>query len=249
MYYESKSPIDPTRTKRTVQYYDPENMWRYIGGGKRLPGTFGFSACSFLYLSHVYFNSSMVIVVNAYTAASSYAWCQCYNALLSLVNSLVFQELEADTARQRRILEKVALIEAKDREEAKDMRRRRQQDAHLAIEDAVAGRGEHTSNAPEVTEEALALDQSTNLGSRPQVESSQRPTQIRPSRFVTPASPRSRKSSTPFSIPSLNSSAVEPQSEIGGGDSSSPKPVKDPFAWKSSATETETWTPKARKRG
>ncbi|KAG5643630.1 hypothetical protein DXG03_000555 [Asterophora parasitica] len=27
---------DPRRTKRTVQYRDPEDVWKYIGGGKRL---------------------------------------------------------------------------------------------------------------------------------------------------------------------------------------------------------------------
>lgn len=30
------SYIDPERTKRTVQYRNPEDVWNYIGGGKRL---------------------------------------------------------------------------------------------------------------------------------------------------------------------------------------------------------------------
>ncbi len=165
-----------------------------------------------------------------------------------------FQELEADAIRQRRMLEKVALIEAKDRKEADDLRCRRQQDVQLAIEAAVAGGLKSMSTESGVTEEPVALDQSTSLGPQPPAESSQLATQTRPPRFVTPASPRSRKSLTPFLIPSLNSTAVEPQkkqtpSDIGAGDSGSSNPVKDPFPWKSSATETESWTPKARKRG
>ncbi|KAF8884895.1 hypothetical protein CPB84DRAFT_1685717 [Gymnopilus junonius] len=35
-FYETRSLNDPQRTKRTVQYYDPEDVWKYIGGGKRL---------------------------------------------------------------------------------------------------------------------------------------------------------------------------------------------------------------------
>jgi hypothetical protein len=38
---KSNDFADPRRTKRTVQYKDPEDVWNYIGRGKRLPG-----ACS-----------------------------------------------------------------------------------------------------------------------------------------------------------------------------------------------------------
>jgi hypothetical protein len=30
--------LDPRRTKRSIQYKDPEDVWNHIGGGKRLPG-------------------------------------------------------------------------------------------------------------------------------------------------------------------------------------------------------------------
>lgn len=37
-YFESRANNDPSRTKRTVQYDNPDDMWKYIGNGKRLPG-------------------------------------------------------------------------------------------------------------------------------------------------------------------------------------------------------------------
>ncbi|KAF9568675.1 hypothetical protein CPC08DRAFT_678969 [Agrocybe pediades] len=37
IFYEAPSPNDPSRPKRTVEYYGPEAVWKYVGGGKRLP--------------------------------------------------------------------------------------------------------------------------------------------------------------------------------------------------------------------
>ncbi|KAF9442967.1 hypothetical protein P691DRAFT_764717 [Macrolepiota fuliginosa MF-IS2] len=36
-FYEHPGISDDLRTKRTVQYRNPEDVWNYIGGGKRLP--------------------------------------------------------------------------------------------------------------------------------------------------------------------------------------------------------------------
>ncbi|RDB29916.1 NADH-ubiquinone oxidoreductase assembly factor N7BML [Hypsizygus marmoreus] len=36
-YEHPSSSSDPRRTKRTVQYHKPDDMWKYIGGGKRIP--------------------------------------------------------------------------------------------------------------------------------------------------------------------------------------------------------------------
>ncbi|KAJ8517913.1 hypothetical protein ONZ45_g4943 [Pleurotus djamor] len=35
-YYERFNPNNPTRAKRTVKYYAEQDMWRYIGGERRL---------------------------------------------------------------------------------------------------------------------------------------------------------------------------------------------------------------------
>ena len=43
--------LDPTRKKRIVEYYDPEDVWKYIGGGKRLPGM--FSDCFLIWASYL----------------------------------------------------------------------------------------------------------------------------------------------------------------------------------------------------
>lgn len=36
-FYEANSLNDPSRSRRTVQYYKEDAVWQYIGGGKRLP--------------------------------------------------------------------------------------------------------------------------------------------------------------------------------------------------------------------
>ncbi|KXN84063.1 hypothetical protein AN958_00513 [Leucoagaricus sp. SymC.cos] len=44
--YVGRDLEDPRRTKRTVQYKEPEDVWNYIGGGKRLPAQWN------MWLSH-----------------------------------------------------------------------------------------------------------------------------------------------------------------------------------------------------
>jgi len=87
-FYEfPSSSSDPRRTKRTVKYFDPEVVWQYVGGGRRLP--IQWSA----WLTHT----------------------RHYPPTL--------EELQADLARQRRVLANVSLIEARDQEERAQMRR------------------------------------------------------------------------------------------------------------------------------
>ncbi|KAG6919816.1 hypothetical protein DXG01_000318 [Tephrocybe rancida] len=73
---------DPRRTKRTVQYRNPEDVWQYIGGGKRLAVQWTS------WLSH------------------------------TRPHPPTLEELQMDMARQQRVQYNVALIEARDREEA-----------------------------------------------------------------------------------------------------------------------------------
>ncbi|KAF8889709.1 hypothetical protein BD779DRAFT_1520596 [Infundibulicybe gibba] len=86
-YEHPSSSNDPRRTKRTVQYGDPEAVWHYIGGGRRLPVQWS------AWLSH------------------------------TRANPPTLQELEVDMARQQRMQMKVAMIQARDLEDQKQMLR------------------------------------------------------------------------------------------------------------------------------
>ncbi|TFK34471.1 hypothetical protein BDQ12DRAFT_689665 [Crucibulum laeve] len=83
-FYEAPSSTDdPRRTKRTIQYRDQEEVWKYIGGGKRLPIQW----------------SSWLTHTRPYPPS--------------------LEELQADLARQHRVLMNAAMIEARDEEERK----------------------------------------------------------------------------------------------------------------------------------
>jgi hypothetical protein len=55
--------LDPTRKKRIVEYCDPEDVWKYIGGGKRLPGMF---LTFFLYGPHHMFDTCITVQWSAW---------------------------------------------------------------------------------------------------------------------------------------------------------------------------------------
>ena len=38
--------VDSTRTTRSVEYRDPEDVWKYTGGGKRLPSAPHYNSLS-----------------------------------------------------------------------------------------------------------------------------------------------------------------------------------------------------------
>ncbi|GLB42359.1 putative accessory subunit of the mitochondrial membrane respiratory chain NADH dehydrogenase (Complex I), that is believed not to be involved in catalysis [Lyophyllum shimeji] len=86
-YYEHPNLNDARRTRRTVQYRNPEDMWDYIGGRKRLPIQWS------TWLSH------------------------------TRAHPPTLEELQADMARQQRVLANAALIEARDRDERAQMLR------------------------------------------------------------------------------------------------------------------------------
>ncbi|KDR80113.1 hypothetical protein GALMADRAFT_1179861 [Galerina marginata CBS 339.88] len=234
-FYESRSPNDPSRPKRTVQYYDPEDMWKYIGGGKRL--AIQWSA----WLTH------------------------------TRPQPPTIEELQVDMNRQQRVLANVALIEARDRAESEEMLRIRQEDTHTALEEAATrAQGLQSQSMPEPASSSnisapteAATAQATTQISTQTFSSSPKPTQttpkVLPPKFLTPTTPRK---SPPLSHSNFAMSAAEisdrvssqPQQAEAGTipgqerleqTSTPPPPIMNPRP----ASETESWTPKARRRG
>ncbi|KAG6854106.1 hypothetical protein C0991_010520 [Blastosporella zonata] len=101
--YVGQDLIDPRRTKRTVQYRNPEDVWQYIGGGKRLAaqsnGHPGY---------HIHGLTLRLL---------RYAPRRNFLTITKNPLALIMQELQVDAARQQRVQANVALIEARDREE------------------------------------------------------------------------------------------------------------------------------------
>ncbi|KAF8960352.1 hypothetical protein BDZ97DRAFT_1834274 [Flammula alnicola] len=236
-FFETRSPNDPSRTKRTVQYDDPEDVWKYIGGGKRLP--IQWSA----WLTH------------------------------TRNNAPTLEELQADMARQQRLSANVAMIEARDRAEAEEMLRIRQQDAQRALEDAAESRnkallqepaGKTTNPAPDVTASSTQAsppppitparaDQSISSGSSSTTEA----TKVLPPTFLTPATPRKTRTSATFTSPSVEGTEKSLAEQIPeqrvqrqGEETGNVKKETPIPTWPSRpVSDTESWTPKARRRG
>ncbi|KAJ3516762.1 hypothetical protein NLJ89_g938 [Agrocybe chaxingu] len=232
----------PNRPRRTIEYHDPENSWQYIGGGKRL--AIQWSA----WLTHTRRNPPTI------------------------------HELQADSTRMQRLAENVARIEARDRAEAEELRRIRQEGAQRALEDT-SRQGQrrleelakesdvHSTSTLQTSEattqksqqvEVQAAQSQQNTITPPAVDDKPK---VRPPTFLTPAAPRKPKTKKPFSLPTLD----EPEAAVTVSETTPPaqakakdeprlvplqKPV-DPWAAMSSRTtsETESWAPKARRRG
>jgi len=191
-------------------------------------------------------------------------------------------------ARQQRVSENVAVIEARDRAEEEEMLRIRQHDAKLALEEAAAsasgtGRllGEVTSIPdPAISPEAASMSASSTahkMATKKEVVKvatsasetlSVQKAKVLPPAFLTPGTPRKPKSaiSTPFSPPSIEG-ASEPLSQkerprvpqnTGIGSQlqkeaewteSLKKGTPLPSMPSRPVSNTESWTPKARRRG
>ncbi|KAF9051545.1 hypothetical protein BJ165DRAFT_895817 [Panaeolus papilionaceus] len=215
-FFEMRNWNDPGRTKRSVQYRIPEESWRYIGGGKRLPVQWT------AWLTHTRQNPPTV------------------------------EELEADQTRMQRLQVNVAAIEARDRAEAEERRRMRQADAKQAIEDAaerVVQQSFVDQPRVDLTQEAqpTSASASANLTHSPEPVNPASKVKIRPPSFLTPATPRNQRK-----VGSTTASFVPPKlgdetKESPGGQEESPTPVSP---WKSKPfSETESWTPQAKRRG
>ncbi|KAF8814744.1 hypothetical protein BYT27DRAFT_6958982 [Phlegmacium glaucopus] len=262
-FYERPSPNELTRPIRSIQYRDPEDMWKYTGGGKRLP--IQWSA----WLAH------------------------------TRPHPPTIQELQADIARQQRVRDNVALIEARDRAEDQERLRLRQEDTQIALRRALtdvsssgeyphqeqAGARSQDDSAHSTNARASDIRGGQKNGLESKVEEVPSPAsnngtlypkngpKIRPPAFLTPAkSPKSQSktpiSSSAFTAPSgtigrltqggfggehqcqrkkaerESSDAAQSDSQAHkSADDASPLPVMP-----SRVTETESWTPKARAR-
>ncbi|KAJ7666273.1 hypothetical protein DFH06DRAFT_1323403 [Mycena polygramma] len=80
-YYEHPSLLDDPRPRRSVKYSGSEDMWKYVGGQRRLAVQWSS------WLTH------------------------------TRPDPPTLEELQADSIRQERMRQKVALLEARDREE------------------------------------------------------------------------------------------------------------------------------------
>ncbi|KAG6811850.1 hypothetical protein H0H92_005583, partial [Tricholoma furcatifolium] len=130
-FYEFPNSNDPRRTRRTVEYQNPDDVWQYIGGGKRL-ATF--------------------ILIRG-TAVQWSAW-------LSHTRQYppTLEELQLDAAKQQRVQLNVALIEAREREEKAEMLRIQQQHDQQMLKASIEPQKEVTQqpqDAPAETKSSL----------------------------------------------------------------------------------------------
>ena len=152
------------------------------------------------------------------------------------------QELEADIRRQLRVSANVAKIEARDAAEAAQVLQMRQQDARLALADASAqARGEPVPGP------APAVSQTEAAGTEAPAPSNVRDAggaAVRPPSFLTPSKPqKARGTPTPFALPALEDAASEQHNPVRPTESAAPSP------WITKPDETESWTPRAVRRG
>jgi hypothetical protein len=191
-------------------------------------------------------------------------------------------------ARQQRVSENVAVIEARDRAEEEEMLRIRQHDAKLALEEAAASAsgterilGDLTSSPePAISPKATLTSASSsadkiatkkvvmNVATSVSETLLAQKAKVIPPAFLTPGTPRKPKSaiSTPFSPPSIEGASEPPSQQerphvpqnTGIGSQrqkeaewteSLKKGTPLPSMPSRPIATTESWTPKARRRG
>ncbi len=152
------------------------------------------------------------------------------------------QELEADIRRQLRVSANVARIEARDAAEVAQVLKLRQQDAQLALADASAQARGHPVPGP-----APAVSQTEAAGTEAPAPRNVRDAggaAVRPPSFLTPSKPRNARGATaPFTLPALEDAASEQRGAAQPTQNAAPSP------WISKPDETESWTPRAVRRG
>ena len=172
-------------------------------------------------------------------------------------------------ARQQRVSENVAVIEARDRAEEEEMLRIRQRDAKLALEEAAASASGTGRLLGQVTEPAIspevastsASSSAHKMATKKEVVKVTQKAKVLPPTFLTPGTPRKPKSAV------SNLSASEPPSQkerphvpqnTGIGSQlqkeaewmeSLKKGTPLPSMPSRPVSNTESWTPKARRRG
>lgn len=158
------------------------------------------------------------------------------------------------------MLANVAVIEARDRAEAEERLRIRQEGTHKALEEASArARGlleQPTEKPGPVLSESTTSQPGSSVASTSGLlEASSKP-KVLPPKFLTPATPRNPKGSSNFTSPVLDGVSGQESSRekaqangsqsLGQTDRSSTPPPPMPSRLPS---ETESWTPVARRRG
>ena len=166
------------------------------------------------------------------------------------------------------MLANAAMIEARDRAEAEERLRLRQGDTHRALEEASAraqGLLEHPAaglKATPLDSPSLQMDTSTkgpsSASTSQPVEPPAKP-RVLPPKFLTPATPRKPKAFSNFKLPVLDAEEAatgQGQSNAAPRANSMPEqgqaqsPASPPPAMPSRPpSETESWTPVARRRG
>lgn len=170
-----------------------------------------------------------------------------------------FQELQADVDRQQRVLANVARIQARDRAEEEEMLRIRQQDAQQALIDAASVHAKPEALERSDTEVARNAKQASSSTSTPPTtqdpaESSPAPStapNVLPPTFLTPSTPRKGGNTGKFRLPNVDwrandvAAGAAPASE----EKSSIRQKELPYTPSKPVAETESWTPKAIRRG
>lgn len=166
--------------------------------------------------------------------------------------------------RQQRVSDNVALIEARDRAEAEEMLRIRQSDAAQALQEA-AVRNERLLPIPETTSQPATANAvaepaaPSNLAkeSTPANETTETSGDVQanrivlPPKFLTPTTPRKPRTTGKFSLPTSGEDNVRTPSSHPEQSQAreETKNVPPPSMPSRPVSDTESWTPKARRRG
>ncbi|KAF8190445.1 hypothetical protein BJ912DRAFT_850177 [Pholiota molesta] len=229
-FYETRSLNDPTITKRTVQYSDPEDVWKYIGGGRRL--AIQWSA----WLTHTRKHPPTIQELQADMARRQRV----------LANAAIIEARDrAESEQMLRIRQQGAQQALEDAASATSARSLSGPETESTP--ATAGTTTPAANATASSPEGAATETSIDSTSKESTEK----IKVLPPAFLTPSTPRKSKSSAPFALPSLQEAEAKDtatrEQQLGSGEH---KKASQPSPWRSKAVpETESWTPKARSRG
>ncbi|KIM46845.1 hypothetical protein M413DRAFT_440419 [Hebeloma cylindrosporum] len=255
-YFEMRNPNDPTRKKRIVRYGEQEDMWKYIGGAERLPVQWS------AWLTHTRPNPPTLEELQADAARQQ----------------RVAENVDAIEARDRAEEEEMLRIRQRDAKLALEeaaasaSRTGRPLNEVTSIPEPsdlpeVTSTSRASSSEHEIPTKKESVESPTLL----ETPSAQKP-KILPPAFLTPGTPRKPKSavSTPFTPPSIVNASeppshketpqvplnAPPNARIGSQHQkeaewteSLKKGTPLPSMPSRPVSNTESWTPKARRRG
>ncbi|KAH9478556.1 hypothetical protein JR316_0009013 [Psilocybe cubensis] len=248
-FYESYSP-NGCRTKRTVQYQKDEDMWKYVGGQRRL--AVQWSA----WLTHTRRDPPTIQELEADV----------------LRQQRVLANVALIEARDRAESEQMLRIRQQDAARALEEAAAKHNTVPLVREPESVSSGGNVEQAstyrnlpPQQLDGAApsfaSASASTSTSTPPPARST---IKVVPPKFVTPASPRKSRTSAKFTLP-LSSSESNDQERLSSRESLPEHSLEANFEAKRKeeavttqspppmpsrpVSETESWTPKARRRG